>query len=410
MLAHRDNIDYAQYVLVMRLMTRALLALASLPLLAAGVGTGPVSAQQSLTLPSGITIESEGPTPRVVGGVPANRANTPWYVLLNPVIGGESYICGGTAISLTWILTAAHCVTDSQGGAMTLLDRQGSSMFVNPASLSATGAAYGWGDVVVHPDWNRAMLANDIALVRSSSALPVVPLAFSADTSGPTPGTALQVFGFGARSFGGPLSSTLQLGNVLDLVGTAGACGGYGQWYHDVTQLCAGLASGGVDSCQGDSGGPLTATTTNGPNVVGVVSFGNKCGDPGYPGVYTRVSRYAPWVTGQTGIPASASRPAYQSPGRAVITRSCKSKVCKLKKGGASLKVTVRNAGGQSVSWKVSAGKLKKSRSGGNLASGASSQSILRVTNAKKACIKVTVTGTGAPAVTFKVATNGKKC
>lgn len=59
-------------------------------------------------------------------------------------------------------------------------------------------------------------------------------------------------------------------------------------------QLCAGGLKN-MDSCFGDSGGPLM---TQGLfwTLEGVVSFGNGCGYEGWPGIYTRVSRYVEWI------------------------------------------------------------------------------------------------------------------
>ena len=61
--------------------------------------------------------------------------------------------------------------------------------------------------------------------------------------------------------------------------------------------------------CRGDSGGPLTATV--GPFgrrhfLVGVVSWGAGCADPGFPGVYARVDSVLDWLhrtVGQDGTP-----------------------------------------------------------------------------------------------------------
>lgn len=67
------------------------------------------------------------------------------------------------------------------------------------------------------------------------------------------------------------------------------------------TQMCAG-GSPNRDSCSGDSGGPLMAQHKDSQGnsywyVVGVVSFGPKsCGLRGWPGVYTRVSKYLDWI------------------------------------------------------------------------------------------------------------------
>jgi secreted trypsin-like serine protease len=75
--------------------------------------------------------------------------------------------------------------------------------------------------------------------------------------------------------------------------------------------ICAGVPSGARDSCNGDSGGPLVIREAKGGFVqVGVVSFGIRpyfedrtqyravsCGYPQLFGYYTRVSKYADWIT-----------------------------------------------------------------------------------------------------------------
>lgn len=65
------------------------------------------------------------------------------------------------------------------------------------------------------------------------------------------------------------------------------------------TEMCAGFKEGKIDSCTTDSGGPLMC---NENELTGVVSFGNGCARPNFPGVYAKVSYFVGWIKDKAGL------------------------------------------------------------------------------------------------------------
>ena len=176
---------------------------------------------------------------------------------------------------------------------------------------------------LVHEGFDHDKMLNDIALVEldgATTSTPIKPL-LAPDPQLEGPDTKATVTGWGVLrplapgAVGGPMldSKTKQplainevhpehlMKVTMPLVATelckSENASPDGAQVTEQGNLCAGIAEGGKDSCQGDSGGPLMARKPDGDFVqIGVVSWGAGCGDPGHPGVYTRVSSYAGWM------------------------------------------------------------------------------------------------------------------
>uniref|UniRef100_A0A8C5ABV4 Peptidase S1 domain-containing protein n=1 Tax=Gadus morhua TaxID=8049 RepID=A0A8C5ABV4_GADMO len=153
--------------------------------------------------------------------------------------------------------------------------------------------------IVCHPDYSGSTNDNDICLLQLSSAVTftdyIAPVCLAADGSTFNSGIINWVTGWGTTS-PSPESADILQEVDLPIVGNRECDCSYGRITNNM--ICAGLSAGGKDSCQGDSGGPLVVK--QGPQWVqsGVVSFGQGCALPKFPGVYARVSEYQAWING----------------------------------------------------------------------------------------------------------------
>jgi secreted trypsin-like serine protease len=81
--------------------------------------------------------------------------------------------------------------------------------------------------------------------------------------------------------------------------------------------ICAGTTSGARDACNGDSGGPLFVAGKDGPEQIGIVSWGEgpsdgtaACGHKDAYGIYTRLGNYVSWIDAKMNSAAPAPEPA----------------------------------------------------------------------------------------------------
>jgi trypsin len=269
----------------------------------------------AIALPAGAGADVQ---PRVVGGSYTNISAYPWQAALvyNPSkVGGNAanrQICGGSLIAPQIVITAAHCVfdTDPDCGILCLNDPGGDGtvkadandfdVVLGRTTLSTTEGA----EVTLKAISYDAGFApgpdgvgpNDAAflVLNSPSGQPQIKLAGPSETAIWTVGSPTQVSGYGATSQGGSASNTLKVATV-PILPDSNCSNPYGSTYVPSSMVCAGYLAGGTDSCNGDSGGPLQAPAVGGIfRLVGVVSFGDGCAQPGFPGVYSRVGSGSP--------------------------------------------------------------------------------------------------------------------
>ncbi|XP_023335747.1 serine proteinase stubble isoform X2 [Eurytemora carolleeae] len=247
------------------------------------------------------------------------EGSVPWQVgvVLLPELGDDSVIptitCGGTILTPYAFLTAAHCMQEPPHRYEAVVGRHSSDLFEEECREQKLKVLRYFN----HPGFTSKTLENDISVVSIRTYYGqgiqfskfVVPACFGHHPSFYTPQSLGTVSGWGLLEEKASLAA-IPLNKVdVPIVNSENCLASYGLYasIDDSKQFCAGESSGGRDACSGDSGGPFTFTLASSTSfgseqnyVIGVVSYGIGCGRAKYPGVYTRVSSYLPWIREMT--------------------------------------------------------------------------------------------------------------
>jgi hypothetical protein len=227
---------------------------------------------------------SVSPAKGLINGTRTDLNEYPFAVRLkNNAPGSDPFFCAATLVDPFYVMTAAHCVTDSTG-------RQNVSdisALIGATDTSPSAAQGEWRRVTefnIHPRYlkDQGSTTNDLAVLKldQASTKPVVQLAQSespSDFGSWKPGTQATAIGWGRTSPTVPGGSWWLLEATMPILSdpdTASRLPGVGI----NNNLHIGAGANGKASCIGDSGGALLIDTPQGKKQIGVSSFvGSGC-------------------------------------------------------------------------------------------------------------------------------------
>ncbi|XP_066997895.2 trypsin isoform X3 [Anabrus simplex] len=175
---------------------------------------------------------------RIVGGVFVKPNQIPYQVRVRIHTNSTVWNCGGSIISRRYVLTVAHCLRKEAIKRIEVL--AGVVDMTNRALISLDVT-----NKILHEKLPDQNIANDIALLKVARPFPV----------------------------GLPNVKAIRLREDTGFFSTWCTASGWGEAY-------------------GDSGGPLVCEGL----LTGIIKAGKGCAKPDYPGTYTEVAYYVPWI------------------------------------------------------------------------------------------------------------------
>ncbi|XP_026209778.1 plasminogen activator, urokinase a [Anabas testudineus] len=244
---------------------------------------------------------------KIVGGSFTPIESHPWVAA---IFTQSSFLCGGSLIAPSWVLTAAHCFSYGDENQTEHL-----SVYLGKTAINDTDfdkeQSFIVEKLIVHQGYSDFTFNNDIALlkIRSKAGGCAEKSAFTRTVCLPPAHTQLpsgfqcSIAGFGKERYGAWTYSQLLKQAEVNLLSHT-QCKSDLYYGDRITRnmFCAATPDWDADACKGDSGGPLVCEVSGRMFLFGVVSWGEDCAKRNKPGVYTQVTNYNTWIADKTGL------------------------------------------------------------------------------------------------------------
>ncbi|XP_064547391.1 seminase [Drosophila montana] len=226
---------------------------------------------------------------RILGGAPVDISSVPYLVNLR--VAGN-FICGGTLVTPTHVVTAAHCVKGVPASRLQVVG--GATMLTD-----ATGVRRSVEKVFTPKAFNTRTLHSDVAVLKLKSPLQGANVAtIELCNSSFQAGDLIKVSGWGKTTENSKRVSQHVRSVDVALVTRRSCINQYKlRGAISDTMFCASVP-GVKDACEGDSGGPAVYQN----QLCGIVSWGLGCGRRNYPGVYTSVKTVRSFIDKALGM------------------------------------------------------------------------------------------------------------
>ncbi|XP_036708222.1 hepatocyte growth factor activator isoform X4 [Balaenoptera musculus] len=250
--------------------------------------------------------------PRIIGGSSSLPGSHPW---LAAIYIGNSF-CAGSLVHTCWVVSAAHCFSNSP-------PRESVSVVLGQHFFNRTTDVTQMFRIEKYIPYPLYSVFNpsdhDLVLIRleKKGERCAVRSQFVQPICLPEPGSAFpaghkcQIAGWGHQDENVSGYSSLLREALVPLVADR-KCSSPEVYGADISpnMLCAGYFDCRSDACQGDSGGPLACEKNGVAYLYGLISWGDGCGQPNKPGVYTRVASYVDWIRDRIRPPKRPVNPS----------------------------------------------------------------------------------------------------